>query len=143
MKNASFWITTTALATLVLLLGMGAAHANDDLPRPPPPPAGWVQPPKQTEHSVQRDVESRTAERFTAATGGDANGTLSQQQAKAAGWGFVSDHFSDIDRAGSGYVRLDDVLRFMSERTPQRIMGQKAAAKSSGQNTDSNGSTNR
>ena len=76
-------------------------------------------------------------ERFTAATGGDVNGMLSQQQAKAAGWGFVSDHFSEIDQSGSGYVRLDDVLRFQSQRTPQQVMRMKAAAKTSNQTDNS------
>ncbi|MEX3630280.1 MAG: hypothetical protein VB138_13325 [Burkholderia sp.] len=101
---------------------MGVANAYDDLPKPPPPPEGWVPPPKPSEHSVTRNVKNQLTQRFTAAAGGNAGGLLSRQQAREAGWGLVSDHFSEIDRAGTGYVRLDDVLRFMSERTPQRIM---------------------
>lgn len=130
MKNTSFWLTVSVIATLVPLMGMSNAHAYDDLPLPPPLPKDWVPPPKPTEKSVVQQVETQTRERFAAAAGGDANGQLSQAQAKAAGWGFVSDHFIEIDSSGSGYVRLDDVLRFISQRTPQRIMSMKAAAQS-------------
>ncbi|HDR9584325.1 hypothetical protein [Burkholderia stabilis] len=128
MKIVTYFGFTVA-ATVISMSGIGAAFAYDDLPKPPPPPEGWVQPPKQSEGTVTRDVENQVAQRFTAATGGNPDGLLSKQQAKAAGWGLVSDHFSDIDRAGTGYVRLDDVLRFMSERTPQRIMRMKNATK--------------
>ncbi|MFT0175047.1 hypothetical protein ACLKMY_40380 [Paraburkholderia mimosarum] len=126
MKNVNVLVTGIVVA-VVVALGHGAVFAYDDLPVPPPPPEGWVPPPRQSENSVTRNVESQIRQRFTAATGGNPNGLLSQQQAKAAGWGFVSDHFSEIDRAGTGYVRLDDVLQFMSERTPQRIMRMKNA----------------
>ncbi|WP_414439210.1 hypothetical protein [Burkholderia sp. 22PA0106] len=128
MKITTFLFSSTA-AIVVAMSSIGVAFAYDDLPKPPPPPEGWVPPPKQSENSVMQDVESQIAQRFTTATGGNPNGMLSQQQARAAGWGLVSDHFSEIDRAGSGYVRLDDVLRFMSERTPQRIMRMKNAGK--------------
>ncbi|WP_180986402.1 hypothetical protein [Burkholderia pseudomallei] len=119
----------TVAATIISMSNLGAAFAYDDLPKPPPPPEGWVQPPKPSEGTVTRDVENQIAQRFTAVTGGNPNGLLSKQQAKAAGWGLVSDRFSDIDRAGTGYVRLDDVLRFMSERTPQRVMRMRNATK--------------
>ncbi len=122
-------VTLLVSSVVVALSGIGAAFAYDDLPKPPPPPEGWVQPPKQSESSITQDVDNQITQRFTAAAGGNPGGLLSQQQAKAAGWGLVSDHFSEIDRAGTGYVRLDDVLRFMSERTPQRIMRMKNAAK--------------
>ncbi|WP_414439206.1 hypothetical protein [Burkholderia sp. 22PA0106] len=128
MKITTFIFFSTA-ATVVAMSSIGVAFAYDDLPKPPPPPEGWVPPPKQSEHSVTQDVENQIAQRFTTAAGGNPNGLLSQQQARAAGWGLVSDHFSEIDRAGTGYVRLDDVLRFMSERTPQRIMRMKNAGK--------------
>ncbi|MGZ2749688.1 hypothetical protein [Burkholderia stagnalis] len=128
MKIVTFLVASMA-ATVVATSGIGMAFGYDDLPKPPPPPEGWVQPPKQSENSVTQNVENQITQRFTAATGGNPNGLLSQQQARAAGWGLVSDHFSDIDRAGTGYVRLDDVLRFMSERTPQRIMRMKKATK--------------
>ncbi|WP_296228657.1 hypothetical protein [Ralstonia sp. UBA689] len=121
MKIAYIVVSRMA-AVVALASGISAAFAYDDLPKPPPPPAGWTPPPMPTEQSVTQDVENQITQRFTAATGGNPNGLLSRQQAKDAGWGFVSDHFAEIDRTGSGYVRLDDVLRFMSDRTPQRIM---------------------
>ncbi|MBB5406043.1 hypothetical protein QF000_000169 [Paraburkholderia atlantica] len=128
MKFLAYFASSIA-ATIVAMSCIGAAFAYDDLPSPPPPPEGWVQPPKQSENSVTQDVEDQIIQRFTAATGGDPNGILSQQQAKVAGWGLVSDHFAEIDRAGTGYVRLDDVRRFMSERTPQHIMRMKNLSK--------------
>ncbi|WP_318828721.1 hypothetical protein [Burkholderia cepacia] len=121
MKIVTLLASITA-ATFVAMSSIGIAFAYDDLPRPPTPPEGWTPPPQPSENSVSQDVERQIAQRFTAASGGNPNGLLSQQQAKAAGWGLVSDHFAEIDRAGTGYVRLDDVLRFMSARTPQHIM---------------------
>ena len=115
------------IAALISSFGLVAAHAYDDLPRPPPPPAGYVTPPPRTEQSVTQDAELQTARRFAAAAG-SANSPLSLQQAKTAGWGFVSDHFKEIDRSGSGYVGLADVLNFMAARTPQQIMRNNANA---------------
>ncbi|MBU9646068.1 hypothetical protein KTF36_29855 [Burkholderia gladioli] len=125
-------LMVAALAGGFSLANVAMANGYDDLPKPPPPPGGWAQPEKQSERSVTADVDRQVTERFTAANGGDANGTLSKQQAKAAGWGLVSDHFSEIDRAGSGYVRLNDVLDFMSQRSPQRVMRMRNAAKAGG-----------
>lgn len=134
MRNSSSWFVAFILIVASSMMCIEAAHAFDDLPRPPPPPKGWVPPPKQTEDSVTQHVERQTTVRFVAAAG-SSDALLSKQQAKNAGWGFVSDHFSEIDRNGSGYVSLADVLGFMAPRTPQRIMSQKAAAKAGGQIT--------
>lgn len=107
-----------AVAMLALLQG-GAALAYDDLPRPPRP-AGTPPEPRMTEKSVAANFERQTTARFTAAAG-SPNNMLSPSQAKEAGWGFVSDHFKEIDTSGSGYVGLADVLRFTASRAPQRM----------------------
>ena len=125
MEN--FWIRPAFLLVCASLVWAGRAHAYDDLGKPPPLPVGSAQPAKPTEASVAHDVEQQIAQRFASAAGGSSN-LLSQQQAKSAGWGFVSDHFSEIDRNGSGYVSLNDVLRFTAQRSPQNIMRMKAAA---------------
>ncbi|WP_429229954.1 hypothetical protein [Inquilinus ginsengisoli] len=44
------------------------------------------------------------------------------QQAKAAGRGFVADHFDQIDTSGKGYVTLGEVSQFMAQRSPQKLM---------------------
>lgn len=46
-------------------------------------------------------------------------GTLTRQQASAAGLGYVAMHFDEIDRGRTGAVRFEDVKRFMRERGAQ------------------------
>lgn len=43
-------------------------------------------------------------------------GTLTREQARAAGFGFIADHFQAIDRRGAGVVRFEDYKRFLRER---------------------------
>ncbi len=43
-------------------------------------------------------------------------GSLTREQARTAGFGYVARHFDAIDRQRRGAVRFDDVKRYMVER---------------------------
>jgi hypothetical protein len=51
-------------------------------------------------------------------------GTLTREQAKAAGLGFIARHFDDIDTQRTGIVRFDDVRRFL-DANRERIHARK------------------
>lgn len=59
-------------------------------------------------------VERKLRQAFDAADVSHT-GSLTRQQASAAGLGFVARHFDEIDRQQSGAVRFDDVKRYMVE----------------------------
>ena len=65
--------------------------------------------------ALRAEVERKLRHAFDAA---DVNrsGSLTRQQADAAGLGFVARHFDAIDRRKSGAVRFDDVKRYLVER---------------------------
>jgi len=46
----------------------------------------------------------------------DANGSVTREEAKRAGLGFVENNFEDIDIAGRGAVTFEDVRKFMAQR---------------------------
>lgn len=46
----------------------------------------------------------------------DASGSLTREEARRAGLGFVDSNFDDIDTARSGKVSFDDVRKFMQQR---------------------------
>jgi hypothetical protein len=116
------------LGVATLLACLTQASAYDDLVPPPPDPVGTTYP-KKTELSVQKAVETKLKTQFETVAG--SSSTLTAKQAKDAGWGFVSDHFGQIDRDRDGFVTLGDVVNFMAARTPQKLM---KAAKQSQQN---------
>jgi hypothetical protein len=68
--------------------------------------------------ALRAQVERKLKLAFDAA---DVNhsGSLTRQQASAAGLGFVTQHFDEIDRQKSGSVRFDDVKRFLVARGAQ------------------------
>jgi len=65
--------------------------------------------------ALRAQVERKLRQTFDAADVSHA-GSLTRQQACAAGLGFVAQHFDEIDRQKSGVVRFDDVKRYMVER---------------------------
>jgi hypothetical protein len=103
------------LAAFVLLLSINSASAGDRLSFPPPLPPGKVVP-KMTMIGVQQELNKRLKSRFDAAAGLD--GKLTEQKARAAGWGFVADHFADIDKSGEGSVGLVQIQNYMGVRSP-------------------------
>ncbi|QND51600.1 hypothetical protein HB779_06575 [Phyllobacterium sp. 628] len=103
----------------VLLLAIGImlaspAYAYDDLPVPPPAPAGTVLKPL-TNESIQTELDQRLADRFRTAAGSSSQ--LTAQQAKDSGWGFISDHFAQIDKGHQGYVTFKQIQAFIDARS--------------------------
>ena len=62
--------------------------------------------------ALRAQVERKLREEFEAADVAKA-GALTRAQAQAAGLGYIAVNFEAIDRAGSGFVRFEDVLRFL------------------------------
>ena len=63
--------------------------------------------------ALDAQVEAKLRKRFEAAASPD--GSLTREQARAAGLGAIADRFDAIDRAGRGTVRFEDYLRFLRE----------------------------
>jgi hypothetical protein len=68
--------------------------------------------------ALRAQVERKLKQAFDAADVSGA-GSLTRQQATAAGLGFVARHFDEIDRQRTGAVRFDDVKRYLVERGAQ------------------------
>jgi hypothetical protein len=64
------------------------------------------------------EVERKLKQGFDAADV-RRQGTITREQARAAGLGYVAEHFDEIDRARAGSVRFDDVKRYLRERGAQ------------------------
>jgi carboxypeptidase C (cathepsin A) len=75
--------------------------------------------PPPTEQSSWQDMQQEIASLFNDASGGGS--TLTQNQAKAAGWGWVSDNFALIDTQGTGHVSLADICRFAQNSWSQHV----------------------
>jgi hypothetical protein len=65
--------------------------------------------------ALRAQVERKLKQAFDAADTSHT-GSLTRQQASAAGLGFVAQHFDEIDRQKTGAVRFDDVKRYLVER---------------------------
>jgi len=50
----------------------------------------------------------------------DASGSLTREEARRAGLGYVDNHFDQIDSAGRGKVSFDDVRGYMAKRDKQQ-----------------------
>jgi len=98
---------------------MEAPKASADVPMLDP----WVPPearrpsaaPPTQGAALRAQVERKLKQSFDAA---DVNrsGTLTREQARAGGLGFVVNHFDAIDRQRTGAVSFDDVKRYLKER---------------------------
>jgi hypothetical protein len=62
---------------------------------------------------LRAEVEQRLRAPFDAAA---RDGTLTREQAQAAGLGFIARNFDAIDREGRGAIRFEDYKRFLKER---------------------------
>jgi hypothetical protein len=78
-------------------------------PAPTPAPQGAA---------LRAQVERKLKAGFDAADV-DRGGTVTRDQARAAGLGYIVRHFDDIDRQRTGAVNFDDVKRFLRGRGAQ------------------------
>lgn len=123
MRLKHSWVAPLALILAGVALGQ-SAWGYDDV-RKPVKPAGTlalrVAPaPKPSPATMAQGVQDELSAQFQRASG--ARSSLTAQQAKQAGWGFVADHFGQIDTSGKGYVTLAEISSFMAARSPQRLM---------------------
>lgn len=51
----------------------------------------------------------------------DANGSLTLDEARRAGLGYVAQHFADIDSAHSGKVSFEDLRQYMAQRRKEAL----------------------
>lgn len=65
--------------------------------------------------ALRSQVERKLKQDFDAADVSHT-GSLTRQQAAAAGLGFIAKHFDAIDRQKTGAVRFDDVKRYLVEQ---------------------------
>lgn len=63
---------------------------------------------------LRAEVERKLRADFEAAA--TPAGTLTRDQARAAGLGFIANHFDAIDRRGAGAVRFEDYRAFLKSR---------------------------
>ena len=68
--------------------------------------------------ALRAQVERKLKLAFDAADASHT-GSLTREQASAAGLGFVAKHFDEIDRQKTGTIRFDDVKRFLVARGAQ------------------------
>lgn len=97
-----------------------AATAQQPLRDPWVPPAARnpSKAPPSEGVALRSEVERKLKRAFDDADVG-RTGSLTRQQASAAGLGFVARHFDAIDRQKRGVVRFDDVKRYLVERGAQ------------------------
>ncbi|MCX8282404.1 hypothetical protein OSJ77_19605 [Phyllobacterium sp. 0TCS1.6C] len=87
----------------------------DPLPRDSSIPAS----PKMTEEIVRKTMDAELKARFDTAAD-PSTGQLTKQRANDFSWGFIADHFEEIDRRGNGFVSFGEVKDFMDARSPLR-----------------------
>jgi hypothetical protein len=117
------------LIVLVASAGLFAAlaQAQNGAPEPqfqaPPLRDPWVpeharkaaSAPPTEGAALRAQVEAKLRATFDAADA-KRSGTLTREQAKAAGLGYVAEHFDRIDTHKSGRVSFDDVKRYLRSR---------------------------
>jgi hypothetical protein len=65
---------------------------------------------------LDAQVDAKLRARFAAAA--KEGGTLTREQARAAGLGAIAENFAAIDRQGRGVVTFEDYRRYLRERRP-------------------------
>ncbi len=115
---ASIVVVSTMLAPPAAVAAEPIAARAEQPMRDPwvPPEARKRSQAAPTEGAALRaEVERKLRRAFDDADVG-RTGSVTRQQADAAGLGFVARHFDEIDRQGRGAVRFDDVRRYLVER---------------------------
>jgi carboxypeptidase C (cathepsin A) len=117
MRSCKIFGTVLATAALVSLVVGQPALGYEGVGQPPHPLSSNAPPPTDQSNwaAMQRNVQRR----FNEASGG--GNALTQDQARRAGWGWISDNFSEIDTQRTGRTSLDDINRFMQQRWSQHV----------------------
>ena len=132
---AGFWSSRCALALAVAGLALALGEALPARAQPAQSPPGtietpirgpWVPPelrkpapsPAPQGAALRAQVERKLKAGFDAA---DVNrsGTVTREQARAAGLGYIVNHFDEIDRQRAGAVSFEDVKHFLRARGAQ------------------------
>ena len=110
-----------ALANPYVSVGVADAYApmqllkvSDPMVTPPPDPVGTAVPEAKGQ-ALRDQVLANMKQRFDAAADPSSH-LLSLAGAKRSGLGYIADHFSEIDRSGSGYVSFDDLKRYLKAK---------------------------
>jgi hypothetical protein len=127
-RDTFFAFAKPAAVICLLIVTASPIHAQT------PPPATvsstplrdpWVPPalrkPSTAAPSQGADLRAQTERKLKAgfdAAAGSA-GTLTRDQASAAGLGFIAKHYDEIDQGHTGAVRFADVKRFLQSRGAQ------------------------
>jgi hypothetical protein len=110
------WIGLVVLLASAQAWGQGAV-AEVPLLDPWVPPAvtkaAETLPKAKRGADLRAEVERKLRADFDAAA---PQGTLTREQARAAGMGFIANHFEAIDRRGAGAVRFEDYRAFLKSR---------------------------
>jgi len=114
---------TAAFAALAALPANSFAADNPPASAETPMRDPWIPPDARkpstasptTGAALREQVERKLKRAFDEADTGHT-GTLTREQAKAHGLGYITDHWDEIDRRNAGVVRFDDVKRFLRER---------------------------
>lgn len=115
------------LAPLVIaaagMQGTSAAQDASMASRADPwvPPAARIRStePPSSGAALQAQVNAKLRQRFDAADI-QRYGSITQEQARRAGLGFVSQHFAQIDSQRSGSISFDELQRFIARRSAER-----------------------
>jgi hypothetical protein len=115
---------------LVALLAALPAAAYDVMMDPwvPPHVKGSESYVETRGEGLRKQVEQKLRRQFEAADPA-RSGTLTREQARAAGLGYIADNFDAIDRSRAGVVRFDDVRRYLSETTRDAARANPGAAR--------------
>jgi hypothetical protein len=119
-------IRNTLTLALLFTTMAGSALAGDRIWRPELAPGAKAV--KQDATSIQKQLDNELRAKFDAAAT-NSNHLLTAQAASDASWGFVADHFAEIDRNSDGYASFDEVETFFDARSPIAAVRAKAAAK--------------
>lgn len=125
-SRRTLFVAGTALAMALSALMPARAATSPPATIETPLRDPWVPPelrkapaaPSPQGAALRARVERKLKTQFDAAdvTG---SGSLTREQARAAGLGYVARHFDEIDRQRAGAVSFDDVKRFLRTRGAQ------------------------
>lgn len=116
-------VAVAAVAALAEIPGSAIAADNPPATAQTPMRDPWVPPDTRkapqgaptTGAALREQVERKLKQAFEEADTG-RTGTITREQAKAHGLGYINEHWDQIDRRNAGVVRFDDVKRFLRER---------------------------